>query len=544
MARFFLGVDVGTGSARAGVFDEGGGLLASAKRPVTIWHEAGGIVEQSSDQIWTAVCDSVREAVAAAGVPVSGIAGVGFDATCSLVAVKGDATPVAVGPSGDPGRNVIVWMDHRAAGEAEEINAGAHEVLRYVGGRISPEMETPKLLWLKRNMPQSFAAADHFFDLSDYLTWRATGSLSRSVCTVTCKWTYLAHRKSWDAGYFEEIGLGELAAEGFSRTGTDIVDPGTPLANGLTERAAADLGLPAGTPVGAALIDAHAGGVGTLGGTEAGTAADVRNRLAYIFGTSACSMASNDSPIFVDGVWGPYYSAMIPGLWLTEGGQSAAGSAIDHLVTMHPAHAEASAKADAAGVSLVAWLDRQATELCPDGIRAGELAGPIQVVPEFLGNRSPFADPDARAVISGIGLDTDVSNLIALYVAGLCGIGYGLRQLLDKLADSGMQIDMIVASGGAAQSDLVRQILADTTGLPVAIADTEEPVLLGAAMLGAAAAGHGHSLGAVMTSMSRLSRVFRPTDEGTRRLHQRRYRSFELLQTAEREVRLLSKSSG
>ncbi len=137
------------------------------------------------------------------------------------------------------------------------------------------------------------------------------------------------------------------------------------------------------------LIDAHAGGVGTLGGDGADGRSKVQNRLAYVFGTSACSMASSDNPIFVGGVWGPYYSAMIPGLWLTEGGQSAAGAAIDHLVTMHPASAEARAKAEMAGLSLVAWLDRQATEMCPNLAGAVELAKSVHVVPEFLGNRSP-----------------------------------------------------------------------------------------------------------------------------------------------------------
>ena len=73
-------------------------------------------------------------------------------------------------------RNVIVWMDHRATAEAGLINAGHHEVLNYVGGRISPEMQPPKLLWLKRNIPKHFKRAGHFFDLSDFLTWKATGS--------------------------------------------------------------------------------------------------------------------------------------------------------------------------------------------------------------------------------------------------------------------------------------------------------------------------------------------------------------------------------
>ncbi|APO78455.1 FGGY family carbohydrate kinase protein (plasmid) [Rhizobium etli 8C-3] len=541
MAQYFIGVDIGTGSARAGVFDEDGILLAAAKRPITIWYEAGSIVEQSSEQIWKAICDSVKEAVAAAAIAPAAVAGVGFDATCSLVAVTADGAPVAVGPSGDPNRNIIVWMDHRAAGEAAEINAGDHKVLRYVGGRISPEMETPKLLWLKRHLPASFATAGHFFDLADYLTWRATGSLSRSVCTVTCKWTFLAHEARWDDQYFRDIGLEELVAEGFARIGTDIVDPGTALANGLTQSAAADLGLPVATPVGAALIDAHAGGVGTLGGAQTSGGSDVRNRLAYIFGTSACSMASSDNPIFVGGVWGPYYSAMVPGLWLTEGGQSAAGAAIDHLVSMHAASVEARAKADAAGLTLVAWLDRQATEKCTDLGRAVELAKSLHVVPEFLGNRSPHADPEARGVVSGIGLDSDIPSLISLYVAGLCGIGYGLKQLLERLAQDGIEIDLIVASGGAAQSNLVRQILADTTNVPLAIADTEEPVLLGAAMLAAVAGGRHRSLPDAMQAMSRLSRLFYPVGGAIADLHKRRYQAFGLLQSADRDIRSLFK---
>jgi FGGY-family pentulose kinase len=541
-APYFIGIDVGTGSARAGVFNAHGHLLAAAKRPITIWHGAGSIVEQSSEQIWKAVCDSVKEAVAMAKIAAGDVSGIGFDATCSLVAVRADGRPVAMGPSGDANRNIIVWMDHRAAGEAAEINAGKHAVLRYVGGRISPEMETPKLLWLKRNLPGSFATTDHFFDLADYLTWRATGSLQRSVCTVTCKWTYLAHEKRWDAQYFKDIGLGELADEGFVRIGTEIVEPGTALGEGLNESAARDLGLVVGTPVGASLIDAHAGGVGTLGGQGPDGKADVRNRLAYIFGTSACSMASSEAAIFVDGVWGPYYSAMVPGLWLTEGGQSAAGAAIDHLVTMHPAFGEARQKAEAEGLSLVAWLDRQAMQASGNASDAVKLAQSIQVVPEFLGNRSPYADPDARAIISGLGLETGIDDLIALYIAGLCGIGYGLKQLLEKLAKDGIACDLIIASGGAAQSGLVRQLLADTTGRPVAVADTEEPVLLGAAMLGATADGHCGSLLEAMTTMSRLAKKFEPADGAVKALHARRYEAFELLQSADRSIRALMAS--
>ncbi|RXY34214.1 ribulokinase, partial [Klebsiella pneumoniae] len=244
-----IGVDVGSGSVRAGVFNLRGELLAHATREITLFRSAGNKVEQSSREIWQAVCYCIKTAVANAGVSPSSIAGIGFDATCSLVVIGDNDAPLAVGPSGDADRNIIVWMDHRATGQAEKINATGHPVLRYVGGKISPEMQTPKILWLKENRPHIYQQARHFFDLADYLTWRSTGDEARSVCTVTCKWTYLAHEQRWDAGYFRQIGLAELADEDFVRIGQRIVDPGTPCGDGLCATAAEEMGLPIGTPV-------------------------------------------------------------------------------------------------------------------------------------------------------------------------------------------------------------------------------------------------------------------------------------------------------
>ena len=222
----FIGVDVGTGSARAGVFSREGGLVASAKRNIALWQDGPDIAEQSSDDIWSAVCASVREALAVSGLGADAIAGIGFDATCSLVVLGQGGKPLPVGPHGKAERNIIVWMDHRATGQAARINRAGHRVLDYVGGAISPEMETPKLLWLKENLPATYHAAWQFLDLADFLTWRATGSLDRSVCTVTCKWTYMAHEERWDESYFRQTGLGDLADQGFARIGTEIVPAG------------------------------------------------------------------------------------------------------------------------------------------------------------------------------------------------------------------------------------------------------------------------------------------------------------------------------
>src|SRR5882757_4701429 len=414
MRQAFIGVDVGTSSARAGIFDEKGGLLATARHPITVWHEAGGVVEQSSSEIWAACAASVRAAMAEAAIAPSAVKGVGFDATCSLVVLDAGANPLTVSSSGDERRNVIVWMDHRAIAEACQINDTQDDVLRYVGGSISPEMEIPKLLWLKRHLSSTYRSAGHFFDLADYLSFRATGSTVRSICTLACKWNFLAHERRWSGSYFERIGLEDLASENYAKIGNEVVAPGTPVGAGLTKSAARDFGLLEGTPVGASLIDAHAGGVGTIGGRgQSGEPVDVCSRLAYIMGTSACIMATTAEPCFVPGVWGPYYSGMVPGFWLNEGGQSAAGAAIDHLVKSHPAYGEAVAVAHAAGMEFPEFLERRivarVASLGSSPVsslgEAALFARDIHVLPEFLGNRSPFADPDARAIVAGMDLD-------------------------------------------------------------------------------------------------------------------------------------------
>ncbi len=494
MRQAFIGVDVGTSSARAGVFDEAGTLLAAARHPITVWHEAGGIVEQSSSEIWAACVAAVRAAMTEAALPPSAIGGMGFDATCSLVVLDAGANPLTVSMSGDDRRNVIVWMDHRATAEARFVNDTHDDVLRYVGGSISPEMEIPKLLWLKEHLPSTYNAAGHFFDLADYLSFKATGSTARSMCTLTCKWNFLAHERRWSRSYIERVGLGDLASNGYARIGSQIVEPGTKLGTGLT-------------------------------------------KSADIMGTSACIMATTTEPRFVPGVWGPYYSGMVPGLWLNEGGQSAAGAAIDHLIRSHPACDEATAGAHAAGMELLEYLERRIVSRSPSPGEAASLARDIHVLPEFLGNRSPYADPDSRAVVAGLDLDVDIGSMERLFVAGLCGLAYGLADVVDAFRSHGVDSDLIVIGGGAGRSSLVRQIMADTTGLTVAVPETQEPVLLGAAMLGALAGSSYGSIGEAMASMSAIGWLSGPTAPGMADFHRSKRRVHGLMRKLDRESR-------
>jgi ribulose kinase len=119
-------------------------------------------------------------------------------------------------------------------------------------------MEVPKILWLKRRMKPELFARCQFFDLPDYFTYKATSDNVRSCCSVTCKWSYVPD-KGWQADFFQKVGLADIVDGGYKQIAGakgDVLTAGLPVGNGLSKKAAADLGLVEGTPVGSGLIDA------------------------------------------------------------------------------------------------------------------------------------------------------------------------------------------------------------------------------------------------------------------------------------------------
>ncbi|TJV45588.1 MAG: ribulokinase, partial [Mesorhizobium sp.] len=139
---FVCAVDVGTGSARAGILDTGGTLLGRAEHPIAMNRPKADHAEHDSQDIWSAVCIAVRAANEKAGVAAQDIVGISFDATCSLVVRGKDGGQLSVSVTGERRWDTIVWLDHRAIAEADECTESGHAVLDYIGGVMSPEMET------------------------------------------------------------------------------------------------------------------------------------------------------------------------------------------------------------------------------------------------------------------------------------------------------------------------------------------------------------------------------------------------------------------
>ncbi|MCB9577929.1 MAG: FGGY-family carbohydrate kinase [Polyangiaceae bacterium] len=527
MTQAALGIDVGTGSVRAGLFDLKGRRLGVGVEEIQIWRPREDFVEQSSDDIWRAAGRAVRTALAEAGIEAKDVVGIGFDATCSLVLLDAEDRPVSVSPSGKAEQNVIVWMDHRAIAEAEAINATGHEVLDYVGGVISPEMQMPKLAWLKKHLPESFRRAARFLDLPDFLVYRATGEDVRSLCTTVCKWTYLGQDGGrWSDDFFAQIGLADLAESEHARIGRRVRPMGE-RAGALTAAAAEELGLAPGTPVGVSIIDAHAGGLGLIGiplDGKAPTEDELERRLALIGGTSSCHMAVSKAPRFVPGVWGPYFSAMVPGMWLTEGGQSATGALIDHVIFSHARGAELRQRAEAEGTSVYALLNDVL-----DGMPApfpAALTAELHVLPDFHGNRSPRADPTLKGMVSGLRLTDSVESLALLYLATIQAIAHGTRHILAALETEGYRIETLFACGGDSKNPVFVREHADVTGRPIALPREPEAVLVGSAILGAVAAGAHPSVVAAMGAMTAPGSTIAPTAGEVARYHDKKHRVF------------------
>ncbi|WP_439601019.1 FGGY-family carbohydrate kinase [Devosia sp.] len=524
-----VAVDVGTASARAGVVTPSGKLVGRAEHALELRRVGPDIAEYDSEQIWDAVARAVRAAMRLAGVAADEAVGISFDATCSLVVRDDHGAPLPVSPGGEARWDTIAWFDHRAQAEAEACTASGHRVLDFIGGTMSPEMEVPKLMWLKRHAPASWARSGRMFDLADFLTWKASGSNARSACTLTCKWTYLAHEDhGWQRDFLAAVGLDDL----FERAG--LPERASPIADALgplNAAAATTLGLTTRCIVGVGLIDAHAGALGAL----AEFARDTRQldrHLALVAGTSSCVMALSDAPMPTVGAWGPYHDAVFPGSWLNEAGQSATGALLDHVLRMHAAGGEPTPELHHRVIERIIAL--RASE-------GADLAPQLHVLPDFHGNRSPLADPRALGVISGLSLDSDFDSLCRLYWRTAVAIAVQVRHILDALRARGYATETLHIAGGHSHNPLLMELYADALDCTVVESSAPDPTLLGVAMVAARAAGLHADLQSACLAMAQPG-TRRSANPAARARLERDYRSQLAMQRHRAELATLGRA--
>jgi ribulose kinase len=458
-----LGIDLGTGSVRAGLYSPSGALLAAHEERITTTHPRPGWAEQLPTEVLAGLHRAVS--AVAAGRPPPAAVSVASTAV-TAVAVGDDDVPV--GPS-------LLWMDTRASAEATEITRTEHPVLRYTGGQVSPEWMLPKALWLARHDPARYAAARRVVDMHDWVMFRLTGQWCLARATIAAEWSYDPLADGWPADLLARLGLSALL------DGWDVPRlPAGAVAGRLAPEAAAHTRLPPGLPVVQGLMDSYA----------AALAADVYQpgRVAVSIGTSSSYLGLAPRLAYDSRLLGPVPDALGPGTIAQQGGQTSAAASVEWF-----------SRQLAPGVSL-ADLDAEAAAIEPgaDGLWA---------VDTWQGCRTPYRNPAARGMWGGLTLAHTRAHL---FRATLESVAFGGRAVLETLEQAGVANRELVVTGGAARSSLWMQIHADVLGRPLlrlaaaqsAAEPAAQPATLGAAMCAAVGAGAYPDLPAAAAAMT------------------------------------------
>ena len=470
---FAIGLDFGTLSVRALLVETAtGNIVATAVSPyphaVIDTELPGSEVKLGSDwalqqpQDWL---DGMTEVMLNVMTHVDNptqVVGIGMDFTaCTVLPVTADGIPFCQLEKWQKTPNAWpkLWKHHAAQEQANRITAVAAERneiwLKRYGGIISSEWLLPKGLQILEEDPALYAEMDALVEAGDWVVWQLTGQFIRNACAAGFKGLWHKGDGYPDVDYLTAVHP-QLADFYTTKGRGGVAAPGT-LVGQLTEVWAKKLGLTPDTKVGAGIIDAHAGAIGA-GTTE--------NNVIYMaMGTSTCHMLVAAQEVLCEGISGVVEDGILPGRFGYEAGQAGVGD-IFNWFTQHVGQ-------------LHGELTAAAAQLKPG--ESGLLA-----LDWWNGCRTPLVDADLSGVLIGYGLHTTPAEV---YQALIEATAFGTRLILDTFAAGGVPIKSLMASGGLTKNDLLLQIYADITGIPIAICATEQASAFGAAILGAVAGG-------------------------------------------------------
>lgn len=490
-AKLALGLDFGTESVRALLVD-----LQGAERAVTTARYAHGQITETLPGSATRLpphyalqhpmdwIDSAAKAVRAAlrksGATMGEVCGIGVDFTsCTMLPTLRDGTPLSVleAFARTPLAWPKLWKHHGAQPQTDRLNAVARDrkeafLARY-GGSIGVEWFFPKMLETLEEAPRVFGAAEVWLEAGDWFVWQLTGTSEppvRSTCQAGYKGMWSAEKGFPSPGFLRALDprLEHVVRDAMPGR---LLAPGV-AAGGLCAPLARQFGLREGTPVSTAIIDAHAGVPGA-GAAEPGT-------LVMVLGTSSCHMLNSEQNRTVPGVAGIVRDGILPGYYGYETGQAAVGDAFDWLRRL-------------SGAADFKRLSKEAEEIAPG-------AEGVTCVDWFNGCRTPLMNAALTGSFHGLTLRHTPAHL---YRALLEATAYGVRWIAEDLQSHGVPVKKYVATGGLPyHNPLIAQVYADVLGAPIAIPASQQGPALGAAILGALAAGEFRDPSAAIRAMA------------------------------------------
>lgn len=484
--RYVLGVDYGTESGRVLIVNvDTGAVLAQQVVPyphgvltTTLPDGVTVLGRESALQVPQDYMEVLLQAIPAllqqTKITSEQIIGIGVDFTAStILPTTHDFTPLCEIEmyQNRPHAYVKLWKHHEAEREAQKLNKLAENepwIQRY-GGRISAEWMIPKVMEIAEKDPDLFAATDLYLEAGDWITAKLTGDLVRNSCSAGYKGMW--HKAD---GYVSSDFLKKLHPEMetiYSNKLRGEVRPSGKKAGHLTKAMAETLGLEEGIAIAVGMIDAHAALPGT-GVSRPGT-------LVMVMGTSTCHLLLSEKEALVPGISGVVEDGILPGYYAYEAGQAAVGDLFAWFVEQQvPAYITEQAREQ--GITVHALLSNQASEMEPGD--SGLIA-----IDWHNGSRTPWVDMSLSGVVVGQKLSTEPAEL---YRAFLEATAFGTRVIVDLFEEHGIPIEQLVASGGIPKKNpFLMQLYADILQREVVVNLNSQAPALGAAILGAAAAG-------------------------------------------------------
>jgi len=496
---YYLGIDIGTSGTKTLVMNSRCKVLATATAEHAISAPKPGWSEQNPEDWWASAIKATRAAIRKAGINGKKVAGIGFSGQMHGLVITDSA--------GRPLRPSIIWNDQRTARQAMEIErtvGGPKKLIKLVGNAAMTSFTLTKLLWVRQNEKRIYDRIKHMLLPKDYIRLKLTGEYVGDVSDMSGTLILDQKKRTWSKKIISTFQLD-----------ADILPPlveSHEVSGRLTRAAAARLGLAEGTVV------VGGGGDQPVGAIGNGIVSD--GLTSATMGTSGVVFVhSRDYKTDPGGRVGSFCSS-VDGEYCMFGCVLAAGGSFQWYRNIL-AQTEI-AQARRRKIDPYELLTAQAAE-APTGCEG------LFWLPYLTGERTPHADPNAKACWIGIHSRTTRNELVRAVMEGATFAMNDVVTLLRE--DQGMRIRQIRLSGGGARSAFWRQMQADIYGTACATINTEEGPAYGAALLASVGAGeYGHIRQAVKAGIS-ITRTIKPIT-ANKRLYAKYYAQYRRLYPA------------
>ena len=428
--KYLLGIDIGTSGTKAALFDTEGALVRSVTVEYPLSQPKNGWAEQNPEDWWNAVKQAVD------CIETDNVVGIGLSGQMHGLVMLDENSEV-IRPS-------IIWCDQRTSAECEEITEkiGSERLIQITANRALTGFTASKIMWVKKNEPQNYERCRHILLPKDYIRYKLTGEFATDVSDASGTQLFDVKNRCWSDEMLCELNIDRnLLPKVYESAEVSGYYKGLPVAAGGGDNACAAVGCGA-VRTGKGFVT-----VGTSGVVYAHTDEAVIDKLGRIH--SFCSA--------------------VPGRWHVMGVTQAAGLSLKWFrenFAEHMSYGE---------------LDNMAED-------AGAGADGLLYLPYLMGERTPHFDPNARGVFIGISAAHTRGHFAR---AVMEGVAYSLRDCLEILRESDIEITQMAAAGGGAKSELWREIMLDVFNVPLNIMkeNNGSEAAFGAAVIGGVAAG-------------------------------------------------------